>query len=454
MSDRHVPAAADGASSAPMRRADGAAPRIVLDGYNLAMDKGTGVATYARNLSHALKALGAEVEVLYGAPIQAGYDDLLKEVMFFDAAPAAQPGRLQQLLRPLRSLRPGNRHQAFRVPVTGAVVTRGLVGRLPSFDALWNVHRLFERAHVKFELLRSIQKVRLPGPADLMHWTYPVPVRIRGMPNVYTLHDLVPLRLPYTTLDRKASYLALVKWVARTADHIVTVSEASRRDIIELLGVPEDRVTNTYQAVHIPREFAEMSDAEVADTVGTNFGLEPRGYFLFFGSIEPKKNVGRIVEAFLSAGTGSQLVIVGARAWRSAEETRLLDALPSGDNRVRRFDYVPFPMLVQLIRGARAVVFPSLYEGFGLPVLEAMSLGTPVIGSTTSSVPEVAGDAALLVDPYRAHDIAQAIRQIDADDDLCFELSRRGRLQAERFSPAAYGQRLREVYRGLGITAS
>jgi len=425
-------------------------PRVVLDGFNLALDKGTGVATYARNLSHALKSGGMDVDVLYGSAIQAGQDDLLKEVMFFDAPPQEDGGRWDHMLRPLRSLRPGNRHRAFHVPMTGAVITRGVVGRLPSFDRLWNVYRLFERSHVKFELLRSIQKVSLPEPADLMHWTYPLPVRMQAMPNIYTLHDLVPLRLPYTTLDRKASYLALVKWIARTADHIVTVSEASRQDIIRLLHVPEDRVTNTYQAVQVPRELAEVSDGEVADAVSANFGLEPRGYFLFFGSIEPKKNVGRIVEAYLAANVGTQLVIVGARAWKSGGETRLLDSLPPGAG-VRRLDYVPYPMLVQLIRGARAVVFPSLYEGFGLPVLEAMVLGTPVITSNTSSLPEVAGDAALLVDPYRTPDLAHALRQLDADDDLCFELVRRGRAQAAKFSPQAYSARLDGMYRKLGV---
>jgi glycosyltransferase involved in cell wall biosynthesis len=438
--------------AASLRSTEGRALRVALDGFNLALDKGTGVATYGRNLSQLLKDMGAQVDILYGASIRAEDDALLKEVMFFDAPPADRH-RILKALRSLRALGSRNRHTAFRIPVTGAVVTQGFASRLPHFDRLWNATNLFERGQVKFDVFRSIQRIRLPETPDLMHWTYPLPMKVDGAPNVYTLHDLVPLRLPYTTLDRKASYLALMQWIARHADHIVTVSEASRRDIIELLGVPENRVSNTYQAVHIPRELAEMSDDQVSETVGGVFGLEPRGYFLFFGSIEPKKNIGRIVEAYLSAGVGSQLIIVGARAWKSADETRLIDALPGSDRRVRRIEYLPFPMLVQLIRGARGVVFPSLYEGFGLPVLEAMLLGTPVIGSTTSSVPEVAGDAALLVNPYRASEIAEAFRRLDADDDLCFELSTRGRRQAERFSTAAYAERLREVYRRVGVAA-
>jgi glycosyltransferase involved in cell wall biosynthesis len=419
--------------------------KVALDGFNLALDKGTGVATYGRNLSHTVKEMGGAVDVLYGAAIKSDYDDLLKEVMFFDGSPT-YGGRILKALRMSRSLSMRNRHTAFKIPITGAVITEGFTSRLPRFDRVWNVHRLFDRATLKFDMFRSIQRVKLPATPDVMHWTYPLPIRVDGVPNIYTLHDLVPLRLPYTTLDRKASYLALMKWIAKTADHIVTVSEASRRDIIQLLGVPEDRVTNTYQAVHVPRAFAETSDEEVAEVVGGILGLEPGRYFLFYGSIEPKKNIGRIVEAFMSSGVGSQLVIVGARAWKSDDETRLLDSLPGSDRRVVRIQYLPFPMLVQLIRGARAVVFPSLYEGFGLPVLEAMQLGTPVLASNTSSVPEVAGDAALLVNPYSTDDIARAIRRLDRDDELCFELAEGGRRQAEKFSQPRYAERLAALY--------
>jgi glycosyltransferase involved in cell wall biosynthesis len=352
------------------RRVGGAPIKVGVDGFNLALDKGTGVATYGRNLSHVLKDMGAQVDLLYGASIKAKHDDLLKEVMFFDAQ-LQYGGRILKMLRMARGIGMRNRHEAFQIPISGRVITDGFASRLPRFDRILNVNRLFDRATVKFDMFRSVQKVRLSDPPDVMHWTYPLPVRVEGVPNIYTLHDLVPLRLPYTTLDRKAGYLALMQWIARTADHIVTVSEASKRDIVQLLGVPEHRVTNTYQAVHVPRELSERGDDEIDDVLGGSFGLEQRGYFLFYGSIEPKKNIGRLVEAYMSASVGSQLVIVGARAWKSAEETRLLDTLGSGDRRVKRIEYLPFPMLVRLIRGARAVVFPSLYEGFGLPVLEA-----------------------------------------------------------------------------------
>ena len=182
-----------------------------------------------------------------------------------------------------------------------------------------------------------------------------------------------------------------------------------------------------------------------------------RNYLLFYGALEPKKNVARLIDAYMLSGADIPLVVTGAAGWGNQAETKMLDALsaeargrPRGSRRVYRFEYVSIPMLVTLIRGARAVVFPSLYEGFGLPVLEAMQLGTPVVTSRTSSLPEIAGDAALYVNPYDTYQIAQAIKTISADEGLRAELSRRGLVQAELFSMARYRERVAALYERLG----
>ena len=295
-----------------------------------------------------------------------------------------------------------------------------------------------------------------------MHWTYPLPIRVPGARNIYTLHDLVPLRLPYTTLDNKRRYFRLHKLLARQADHIVTVSEASKRDIVSLLGVPEERVTNTYQAVDIPRKFTDVPLAQVAAEVAGSFGLEAGRYWLFFGAIEPKKNVGRMIQAFLASGVDGPLVIVGKKAWKSdtscgccstttsAGSCRTATALRTR-HKIILLDYAPFRLLVNLIRGARAVLFPSLYEGFGLPALEAMLLGTPVITSNTASMPEVVGDAALTVDPYDVSALVDAIQAMDRDPALRARLAHDGPLRAALFSPERYAERLAALYGRLGI---
>jgi glycosyltransferase involved in cell wall biosynthesis len=432
---------------------------ILIDGYNLGLEKGTGVATYARNLSYEIGHLGHRTSVLYGHRQPSSRDPLLREISFFDPATGGgSNGRLREIARqvPRVLLSPWGQ-AASEVPVTGKVVSRQFRARMPHYDTLYNAADVFKRAHGTFQFCGGVTGVRLPERPDLAHWTYPMPLRVRGAPNLYTLHDLVPLRLPYTTLDNKRRYLNLIRKLDRVADHFVTVSECSRRDIIEIAGIAPERVTNTYQSVTIPDRLLAKPEAQVAREVEGALGVGYKEYLLFWGSIEPKKNIGRIIEAYLASGVEAPLVIVGARAWKSEDELRLLDTIDKERvemvdgiavrrKRIVQLQYAPFSLLVSLIRGAKAALFPSLYEGFGLPVLEAMLLGTPVLCSDTSSLPEVAGEAALAVDPYDTAAIAAGIRTLDADADLRAELVRRGLVQAARFSPDTYRSRLSALY--------
>jgi len=439
-------------------------PRIYIDGYNLSLQQGTGVATYARNLSFSLRDLGAEVGVLYGTRASTvGRHALLREIAFFDPGMSSDNRLTETLRRYSRPFRSAFGEIATQVPITGQVIRETFRSRLPHFDHIWNVRGLFEAQRLHFGLYRSRLAVRFRTRPDLMHWTYPLALAARETRNVYTLHDLVPLRLPYTTLDNKRSYFSLARLIGRRADHIITVSEASRRDIVNLLGVPSERVSNTYQAVEIPARYANKPIADVRAELAGTFGLPYKGYFLFFGAIEPKKNVGRLLEAYLGAGVQDPLVLVGKQAWKSEEELRLLfgndhvrylltrDGVTETRFRVRHLDYAPFPLLVSLIRGAKAVLFPSLYEGFGLPALEAMLLGTPVMTSDTSSMPEVVGDAALKVDPYDVRAMVEAIRALDADADLRGRLAEAGPKQASLFAPERYQKRLRDAYARVGV---
>jgi glycosyltransferase involved in cell wall biosynthesis len=316
---------------------------------------------------------------------------------------------------------------------------------------------LFANARLYYGWSGRFAEMEFTIAPDILHCTYQLPLRAKKACNIYTIHDLVPLRLPFATLDNKRRSYQLLRKIAAEADHIVTVSENSKRDIIELLGVPEERVTNTYEAVEFPRELTERADDIVAERLGGSYQLEFRNYLLFYGALEPKKNVARLLDAYMLSGADIPLVVTGAPGWGNDSEAKMLAELsaqagsrPRRSRRVYRFEYVSVPMLVTLIQGARAVLFPSLYEGFGLPVLEAMQLGTPVVTSSTSSLPEIAGDAALYVNPYDTYQIAQAIRTISADEGMRAELSRRGLMQAERFSMARYRERVAALYERVG----
>lgn len=422
--------------------------RVLIDAYNLDLPHGTGVATYARNLSYCLRTLGFEIEVLHGRRTHAADDPLLREIGFFDAPPP--PRAWARHLRRAREWFAGSvglANHALPITLSGRVIAEEQRRRMAVHDRLYNAPEIYEQAHRQFTSWGTLHSLKLAQPPAIAHWTYPLPIRIPGARNLYTMHDLVPLRLPFTTLDRKRRYLKLMRRLAATADHIVTISECSRHDIINLLGVAPERVTNTYQSVTLPSAFVNKPADVAAGEIESTYQLKAGEYFLFVGAIEPKKNVGRMVEAYLASGVRTPLVIAGPRAWNADRELALFLANERRlRNRIRVLEYVPLSMLVNLMRGARALLFPSIYEGFGLPVLEAMLLGTPVLSSNTSSIPEIAGDAALLVDPYSVQALAEAIRGLDDNDAMRAELSARGRRQAALFSPERYAERMAALY--------
>lgn len=417
---------------------------------------GTGVATYGRNLSRSIKRIGFEVDVLFGRNSTHSRSPLLSEVAFFDSPRVEKAGLIRRANMFGDALTSPLGCEVDSVPVQGNVIWNSVRERMPEFDRVWNSTFLYQRANRTHRWFGKFAAIARPQ-VEIAHWTYPIPIRHSQSLNIYTLHDLVPLRLPHTTLDNKKKYFSLCQEIAATAAHIVTVSENSRSDIINLLGVSPDRVTNTYQAVEFPAVTLEKTDEVVSDEVKGTFGLDFKGYFLFFGAIEPKKNLGRLVEAYLASGVASPLVIVGAPGWGGEDELRFLKSITevpfSGhaaragrSSQILRLEYLPQAVLVSLIRAAKATLFPSLYEGFGLPAVESMLLGTAVITSNTSCMPEIAGDAAVFTDPYDTGDLAAAIRAVDSDIALRNQLESAGRRRASFFSPMRFDERMRELY--------
>jgi glycosyltransferase involved in cell wall biosynthesis len=434
---------------------------VCLDGFNLGLTLGTGIATYARNLNASIMQLGYGSNILYGPSHTFGNDDLANEVALVDAhRPGPRTSWIRQVLRDAARLRPDHVRVATPIIPTGEVLFREMAHRFPPCDRRWVSEEIFDLANRMYTGLRKFTRLRFgegktPG---VMHWTCPLPIRATDMPNLYTVHDLVPLRLPFASADNKRRFMALCKEICASSDRIVTVSEQSKRDIIRILGAQEDKIFLSYQSVHLPEALKNRPDADVAQELEGAFGLDWRGYFIFYGAIEPKKNLARVIEAYLASGVSAPLVIIGGKGWLHEDATRLIyddlveasvlrDGLIRRRDRIRVYDYMPFPLLVSLIRGARATLLPSLYEGFGLPVLESMLLRTPVLTSTEGSLGEIAGDAAQLVDPYDTQAIRRAIVALDRDGDLRTELIARGEAQAAKFSVEAYNSRLADLYR-------
>jgi glycosyltransferase involved in cell wall biosynthesis len=428
--------------------------RIGIDGYNLAIPNGTGVATYGASLARVAADMGHGVEAMFG--IDPGRNPSLRETLFFEQFGHGHKGHVGRKVR--------NSviwwHLARRlteIPLTDNVDKRGFGTRWPAFDRLWTNPLLFEVAWARFTYLKQWTTVTMPNPPEVMHWTYPVPIRMAGTCNVYTLHDLVPLKLPHTTLDDKRYYHRLIEGCLSKGDHIATVSEASRNDILAMFGADPDKVTNTYQSSPLPETVAQSSAEEDRAMIESVFGLPAKGFYLFFGATDPKKNIGRVVDAYLASQSERPLVVISSRDWGMSEASGGLGAGGTVygrkvDRPIIQLQYLPRDMLFRLIRSARAVLFPSLYEGFGLPALEALQLGTPVISSNTASLPEVVGEGGLLVDPYETTQIAEAIRALDGDDALYDQLSRAGQRHAAGFTNDAFAERLRGLYRRMGLS--
>jgi len=427
---------------------------VCIDGLNIALSKGTGIATYARNLANQLHQANYRVSLLFDKKLKENTSNLLYEVLFYNALnPSAGNERAPRYHHrlPLRSpiylcknflnllKSPSGKEHEF----PGIVEDQALKTRLPSFNSVYNIQDIYQRSRWYFWMFGELLSIKLSPTPDIMHWTAPIPARVIGAKNYYTIHDIIPLKLPHATTDNKKYFYHMLLKIAHTADQLITVSEFSKNDISTHIKGTVGRIMNTYQGLHIEDNFLLNNSVFSVNQLKIQFGLSPQDYFLFVGAIEPKKNVTRLLEGYLSANVKQCLVVVGPLAWQSEKERRLLKQYSP---RVIYLNYVSSEIRDTLLSHARALVFPSLFEGFGLPVIEAMSMGVPVITSNISSLPEIAGDAAYLVNPYSVYDIAASIQRLSTDDDLCAMLSKNGKERATYFSLDAYAKRLEEIY--------
>ena len=273
--------------------------------------------------------------------------------------------------------------------------------------------------------------------------------------SVVTIHDCIHLMFPQYLPSRMAyAYARSVMWAAaRRAQSIITVSEASKRDILHFFNVPPEKVVVVPNAID-ERFLVPPPDIELA-RVRERYQLQ-HGFVLYAGNIKPHKNLVRLIEAFSQIRQGPfqelKLLIIGDQISKLPALRRAVHQLKLHKH-VRFLGYIPDETLAVLYRSAEVFVFPSLYEGFGLPPLEAMASGTPVVTSNTSSLPEVTGGAAVLVDPYDVGSIVDGVRRVLTDPSLAAELRRKGPLRAREFSWARSVAKTKALYEARGGAA-
>lgn len=285
------------------------------------------------------------------------------------------------------------------------------------------------------------------NPVDVLHVQFTAPP-FAPCPVVVSIHDLSFEHLPETFKRRSRAQLRLtVRRSARKATHILALSEHARADIVATYGIPADRVTAIPLAA--ADRFQPVVDERELQRVRHTYGIAG-DYILTVGSIQPRKNLGRLIAAYARLRTDAkvghpQLVIVGRQAWLVGETLRAIRDSGFSDSIILT-GYVPDDDLPALYSGARCFVYPSFFEGFGLPPLEAMKCGVPVVAGNRTSLVEVVGDAGILVDPLNPEAIASGLSQVLSDEDLREELGSRGLERSRLFNWRETAKRTLEVY--------
>jgi len=310
-----------------------------------------------------------------------------------------------------------------------------------NFESLW-----WEQV----EMVRACHREKI----ELLHCPYFAAPLFLPARTVVTVHDVITLVMPEYRMRRESRmYSSLVAFTVRRADAIITVSDYSKRDIMRTLQIPEDRIHVIGNAVD--SSYRPISDGRMVESVRERYGIGPK-YILYFGGFDVRKNVDRLLEAYAALPPSTraeyQLVIAG----------RLLfvghPLYPDPRPRIRELGLEDHVVVTGQIReqdkaplysAAALYVFPSLYEGFGMPVLEAMACGATVITSNLSALPEVAGDAARLVDPYDTQAISGAIGELLENETMRGELRERALARAQHFSWKRVAQQTLGVYNKL-----
>jgi glycosyltransferase involved in cell wall biosynthesis len=309
-------------------------------------------------------------------------------------------------------------------------------------------HPLWTPPHHRLEQLVLPLEIA-PLELDVLHSPDFIPPFRRNCRSVITIHDLNFLLYPHFLTPESARYYGQIDQAVRNCDHIIAVSESTKRDIIRLTGAPEHKITVVYEAAH--PIYRPLQDAQLCQQVKDKFKI--RGDFiLFVSTIEPRKNVPTLLMAYKQLVDNYRapvtLALGGEKGWLSDEVFALVEKLGLQE-RIRLLGHVSPEDLLGLYNAAKLLVHPAFYEGFGLPPLEAMACGTPVIVSNTSSLPEVVGDAALLVEPTDADGLAVAIWRALSDDGLRKQMVDKGLQRARLFSWEKAAQETLAIYRQL-----
>ena len=467
---------------------DSATPklRILFEAYPLTLKKGTGIYVYALNLLRGIDTeQGENVGLLLLldewvklprsglnnsndlSNIQ-NYSKLLAEIFQSRHPDISRNNRksnrvnnilmfaskaLKNILLPVSFLL---QPKAFSMPtVLKPSLTEILNNGFISYDFLSghypylvNTSRNFLTVKVLTGFTNIIKFDRSIDRYDVFHCTHLSPLIVENIPRITTIHDIIPLIRPELVSSQSViAFAKLLKYNLKNSTKIIAVSQATKDDLVQYCQVPAEKIKVVYEAAR--QEFRPIS-TEIAEPILRKIGLKPvfdkvglspdrisLPYFIFIGNIEPKKNVKRLLLAFqqfsMRDSNSCKLVMIGSEAWGFDDVKDLMEEMIAAEILIHP-GYLPTHELPALFSHAQALIMPSLIEGFGLPVLEAMACGCPVITSNIPCIKEITGDAAIKIDPLSIDDICQAITKVANDELLRANLSQLGLAQNKLFS--------------------
>ncbi len=277
---------------------------------------------------------------------------------------------------------------------------------------------------------------------DIFHsFNWFLPPQVSGK-SVATVFDITSIAQPNWHQQRTTQLDSLrFQRISKYADLVLTISQNSKRDFLNYFS--NSRVDVIYPGSS--SIFSRKINKEKMGTILRKYNLDP-GYILSVGTLEPRKNLTSLIKAYLKVNLSMPLVLVGAKGWKNQE---IIDRIKKQSTKIRLVGFIPDEELAILYKGALCLVYPSFYEGFGIPILESMKCGTPVISSNTSSLTEVGGDAVLYIDPYDQRTTEEALVKIVGDSKLRTSLVSKGRKQAQKFSWTKSANKLISLYHSL-----
>lgn len=297
----------------------------------------------------------------------------------------------------------------------------------------------------QFALPKCIKKLDI----DILHSPGFVIPFFSKAKNVLTIADLTFIKYPRVhTLIKQKYFGWLIPHSIKKSDRVISISESTKKDILELIDTNPEKI----DVIHLAhgKEFNMKNKKNAKNALKTKYGIKPP-FLLFVGMIEPRKNLGGVLMALANLkkeGMPHKIVIVGKKGWKYKGVFKTIRELKLGDNVVFT-GYVPDADLPIFYNSAEVFMYPCLYEGFGIPILEAMACGCPVITSNISSMPEVAGNAAILVNPESVEEIKQAMKRVISDSKLRADMIRKGMINVKRFNWEKTARETLEVYNSL-----